>query len=202
VEYQLQKRKILKSFLSAFILQTLALNFLGCSYVVRWPYYYLAPFKGKVIDTDAKEPIEGAVVLAVYYMTTISIAGGGSYPFDAQETLTDENGEFRIPTKRVWFHKISGWPPRDLEIFKPGYGTLWHKRAKAVGENKSRPPPKKYVVYELPKLKTIKGRKYNLPRGYHDIPYMKRKLYMKAINEESVSLGLEPYPIPSEGNNK
>ena len=198
----MQKRKILKFFLSAFILQALVLNFLGCSYIIRWPYYYLAPFKGKVIDTDTKEPIEGAVVLAIYYMTTISVGGGGHYPFDAQETLTDENGEFSIPTRRVWFQKISGWPPRNLEIFKPGYGTLWHKRAKAVGENKSWPPPKKYIVYELPKL-SMEERKKQMIDSYHEIPYSKRKLYTNKVNEEYGNiLRTILLPTPNESSNK
>ncbi len=197
----MQKRKILKFFLSAFILQALVLNFLGCSYVVRWPYYYLAPFKGKVIDTDTKEPIEGAVVLAVYYVTTTSIAGGSDYILDGQETLTDDNGEFRMPTKRVWFHKVSGWPQGKLVIFKPGYGRLSSGRAKAVGVNKTWPPPKKYIVYELPKL-SMEERKRQMIRSYSDIPYTKRKLYFRKMNEERVNRGLTPFPIPNEERQK
>ena len=63
------------------------------------PYRSLAPFEGKVIDADTKQPIEGAVVLGVYYFTAYTIAGSNSYVEDGQETLTDVNGEFKLPRR-------------------------------------------------------------------------------------------------------
>ncbi|MGD8304030.1 MAG: hypothetical protein PVI55_16570 [Desulfobacterales bacterium] len=61
------------------------------------PFAYLAPYKGKVIDAENKEPIKGAVVLVVYYGTAYSVAGSNSYEVDAREVLTDSNGEFMLP---------------------------------------------------------------------------------------------------------
>jgi hypothetical protein len=162
------------------------------------PYRHLDPFFGKVIDADTKEPIAGAAVLAVYYTEVYSIAGANSIIVDAQETLTDENGEFRIPKVKRWFVAARGYPRGSPEIFKPGYGTLWHKRATAVGVNKSWPPPKRYIVYELPRLKTIPERRRNARmRSYHEIPYKKRKLYIKTINEERKNLGLPLLHMPN-----
>jgi hypothetical protein len=94
---------------------------LGMSLFKR-PEYYLASFEGKVIDADTKEPIEGAVVLAIYHKTVHTIAGSNTYVIDGQETLTDVNGEFKISSKTVSSEEISGKPRGSLVIFKPGYG--------------------------------------------------------------------------------
>lgn len=157
------------------------------------PYRSLAPFAGKVIDADTKEPIAGAVVLAVYYFTSYTVAGSNSYVEDGQETLTDENGEFKVPRTRRWFLLRRGYPEGALTIFKPGYGVFPnHKLSTAVGENKSWPPPKKYIVYKIPKLQTMEERKRNVIYAdvYDEITYNKRRLYIKEINEERRSLGL------------
>jgi hypothetical protein len=160
------------------------------------------PYKGKVVDADTKEPIQDAVVLAIYYMTTTSIAGSNSYPYDAQEILTNQNGEFNIPAKRVWFDNLHGWPPGSLVIFKSGYGLFPdHKRSEAVGENKSWPPSRKYVVYEIPKI-SMQERKKQLISFHHDIPYNKRRLYFSKVNEERVNLGYPPFPIPKDQKKK
>ncbi len=163
-------------------------------------HYYLASFEGKVIDTDTKEPIEGAVVLVVYEKSHSTIAGSISYNVDNQETLTDANGEFKIFSKTVQSKKVSGRLRGDINIFKPGYGTLSHKRARAVGENKSWPLPNKFIVYEIPKLKTKSERRSNLPGAlsFSKFPYEKQKMFVDAINEEAKSIGLSPYPVPKE----
>lgn len=170
------------------------------------PYRYLTSFRGKVVDADTGEPLAGAAVLAVYYMTAYSVAGEVGGVVDGQETLTDENGEFKIPTAMRWFFVVyRGYPDGWLEIFKPGYGAFpSHKRSEAVGVNKSWPPPKKYIVYELPKLKTIKERKENAVyrRSYDEIPYNRKKLYIKTINEECRELGIPLLYTPDEEGNK
>ena len=112
--------------------------FQGCEGELSpFPYRSLAPFSGKVIDTETKEPIVGAVVLAVYYTTTYSVAGSNSYVIDGQETLTDKNGEFRLPKKRRWFEQHRGYPEGHIVIFMPGYG-----------RKGTAPPANKYIVYE------------------------------------------------------
>lgn len=163
------------------------------------PYSSLAPFEGKVIDAETKEPIEGAVVLGVYYFTAYTIAGSNSYIEDGQETLTNKEGEFKLPRKRRWFVLHRGYPEGKLVIFKPGYGVFpRHQRSVAVGENKSWPPSGKYIVYELPKLKTLKERKKAHLDPYNEILYKHRKLYFNAFNKERIFLGFEPFPIPNK----
>ena len=162
------------------------------------PYRSLAPFEGKVIDADTKNPVEGAVVLAVYSYEIYGIAGANTIIKDGQETFTDKKGEFRLPRTRRWFVLNRGYPRGELEIFKPGYGTLWHERSKALGDNKSWPTPGKYIIYELPKLETTKERKLNIPRKYvfEEIAYKNQKMYLNAINEERMNLGFKPFSIP------
>ena len=157
------------------------------------PYSSLAPFEGKVIDTETKEPIEGAVVLAVYYFTAHTIAGSNSYVEDGQETLTNKEGKFKLPRKRRWFVLHRGYPEGKLVIFKPGYGVFpRHQRSIAVGENKSWPPPGKYIVYELPRLRGVEERKENVISAdvFDEFSIKKRNLYIEVLNEERKSLGL------------
>lgn len=157
------------------------------------PYRSLAPFYGKVIDADTKAPISDAVVLAVYSTTAYTPAGEVGDIVDGQETLTDENGEFRLPRKRRWFVLRRGYPKGEVEIFKPGYGFFpGHKQSDAIGENKSWPTPNKYIVYKIPKLTTKGQMLSNRPRSYHQIPYENRKLLEDAISRERANLGLSP----------
>jgi len=76
------------------------------------------PYQGKVIDAETKEPIEGVVVLIEWVKLH---AFAGSTFIDAQETLTDKNGEFYIPG--IWV--FNPWKSLTSEalmtIYKSGY---------------------------------------------------------------------------------
>lgn len=163
------------------------------------PYRSLAPFEGQVVDTETKKPIEGAVVLAVYYFTRYTIAGSNSYIKDGQETVTNKKGEFKLPRTRRWFVSRRGYPEGKVVIFKPGYGVFpRHRRSTAVGANKGWPSPGEYAVYGLPKLKTLEERKKAHLNSYDGIPYKYRKQYFEAENKERLFLGYEPFPVPYE----
>jgi len=164
------------------------------------PFRFLPGFSGKVVDADTKEPIADAAVLAVYYKSVSSVAGSNDYAVDGQETLTDKDGEFDISWRMRWLVLARGYAEGNITIFKPGYGVFPdYEGAIAVGVNDTWPPPGRYIVYELPKLKTREERRRNViyVETYHEIPYEKRKLYIKAINEERRSLGLRLEPIPN-----
>jgi hypothetical protein len=87
-------------------------------------FLYSKPeFCGRVIDSETKEPIAGAVVVVLYYKrSTFSLNPGGpsSFVTKAKETLTDKQGEF-------FFHSYSElmWLNEDVGarfiFFKPGY---------------------------------------------------------------------------------
>ncbi len=53
-------------------------------------------FRGKLIDAETLKPIEGAVVVAVWYKTKAFLVGSTTDFKDAKETLTDKNGEWSI----------------------------------------------------------------------------------------------------------
>ncbi len=64
-----------------------------------WTMIHHKPsYKGRVIDAETKEPIAGAVAVAIYYRRPIlHLPGGGSSTeFHVKEALTNENGEFTI----------------------------------------------------------------------------------------------------------
>jgi hypothetical protein len=162
--------------------------FTGCAIISHYGPYY-----GKVVDAETKEPLEGAAVLAVYKTEKPGPGGSVSFYLDAQETVTDKNGEFRIPPLTVTtFRVLHGFDPHpQFTIFKPGYG--------AYGKNKDvKPvfpywslPANQYVTIELPKLKTREERLLNY--GCYppaDVPETKYKNLLRLIEEEAKALGL------------
>ena len=57
------------------------------------------PYEGKIVDVNTREPIKGVVVLAVWNKSLVTAAGSTHTYHDAEETITDEKGEFRIQGK-------------------------------------------------------------------------------------------------------
>lgn len=87
---------------------------------VRWrPVRIDGPYKGRVIDADTRRPIEGVVVLGVWYKEYPIGATGGSEFYDAEETLTDKNGDFEIKGQGLLV--LSFIDEMDVLIFKSGY---------------------------------------------------------------------------------
>ena len=98
-------QKLLKQIVikQAFSIIFMSVVFIGCFYVTEsfaWLIFHKPEYKGKIIDADTNEPIEGVVVVALY--NTRSIIGGPAgllyHTIHAKEVLTDKNGEFVIPT--------------------------------------------------------------------------------------------------------
>ncbi|MCI4627085.1 MAG: carboxypeptidase-like regulatory domain-containing protein [Candidatus Magnetoovum sp. WYHC-5] len=89
--------------------------------------YYEGPIHGQVIDKETKKPIEGAVVVTIWFKKFIDIGGGHSEYYDSQEAVTDKNGEFWMSgTGLVLFTYLDEY--RSIEVFKVGYryyGSVW-----------------------------------------------------------------------------
>lgn len=156
------------------------------------------PFMGKVVDAEIEEPIEGAAILIVFSIETSSV-GGNVYSFaDAVETLTDAQGEFKFPPKRINLFKVmSSWSnDYQLSIFKPGYGAYpGHRYAYSSWKKKQSRliPENEYITYYLPKLETIEERKKNLhnvpaPAG---VPNDKMPTMRRLEDEEYVNVGID-----------
>jgi len=90
-----------------------------------WLIYHKPAFKGKVIDAETKESIEGAVVVAVYSKQAIRIAPESvSIIVDVKETLTDKEGNFYIPSYTTIIDPLSWEDLVTFIIFKPCYGNF------------------------------------------------------------------------------
>jgi heme-degrading monooxygenase HmoA len=77
------------------------------------------PYVGRVIDSETREPVEGVVVLAVWNTETATVAGAISRYYDAEETVTDTNGDFRFEGQGL--RVVSNLEPPIVTIFKAGY---------------------------------------------------------------------------------
>ncbi len=163
----------------------------GCAITNKYGPYY-----GKVIDAETKEPIEGAAVLAVFYTQEYGPAGAITRYADAIETVTDKNGEFKLPAHRVTvFRPLQGWDLYpQFRIFKPAYGCYpLHKDVKPMFEPNGTLPENQNVVIELPKLKTDQERREStMCSPSSDIPTTKCKNLIKLINKERKFLGYNP----------
>ncbi|MBI3637206.1 MAG: hypothetical protein HY216_13515 [Candidatus Rokubacteria bacterium] len=79
------------------------------------------PYSGRVVDAETKQPLAGAVVLAIW-MKHVPVGAHMPESFvDAVEVVTDANGEFTISAKThtVVFGRLQ---EPEFVIFYPGYG--------------------------------------------------------------------------------
>jgi len=154
------------------------------------------PYLGKVINAESKEPIEGAVVLVVFYTEEYGPAGAITHFADAVETVTDKNGEFKFPPHRITlFRPLQGWVKHGyFTIFKPGYGCYpLHKDVKPIFVPNGTLPDSKYITLELPELKTIQERREStMCSPSSDISTEKCQELINLINQERIFLGYKP----------
>ena len=154
------------------------------------------PYYGKVIDVETKEPIEGAAVLVVFYTEEYGPAGAITHYADALETVTDRNGEFHLPSHRITlFRPLQGWKKHGyFTIFKPGYGCYPnHKDVNPMFVPNGSLPEDKQVTIELPRLKSKEERLKNYGCYPSELtPEIKYKKLFQLIQQERLSLGLEP----------
>ncbi len=169
-------------------------------------------FKGKVIDADTKEPIEGAVVVASWHEERATVAGPSSQLKDVKETLTDKNGEWVIKGPggmeggniTAIFTFLTGTYytiPPEFIIFKPGYCS-WPAgfgidackgKMKGYGRNYHKAISE---IIELPRLTKrkdrIKAQRISPSLMDGDKALLKKiKEFIRLKNEERKSLGLE-----------
>ncbi|MBI5644417.1 MAG: hypothetical protein HY954_13210 [Deltaproteobacteria bacterium] len=184
-----------------------------------WLVFHKPAFQGKVIDAETKEPIEGAVAVAIYNKKTIGIAESYTVIIDVKEILTDKNGEFHFPSYTNIIQPLSWEYVTDFIIYKPGYGNFPNGRvypikgmdigfedffSGGIGVAKEvlfREPWKagaestkmKAVlgVVELPKLMTKGERKENIPSITLFEFLVNQINLMRLIHDEEDFLGLE-----------
>lgn len=145
-----------------------------------WHIVYVdGPYHGRVIDKTTGRPIVGAAVVAVWSKEVPFIAHAIITYYDAQETLTDQQGNFTIPG--VWgVFLIPLTKMRDplFTIFKPGYEAY---RARKLGPSGG----KGRTDVRLQLLTVRKERLENLRAG-HLGPYVPKERYPNLIRLKSV----------------
>lgn len=182
------------------------------------------PWKGKVIDIETKEPLGGAVVLAVWERVYRTPTGASSYFYEAKEVLTDKEGRFEIPsyTPINLLPIISYMRGPMFTIFKPGYGSFpWYRvyppmelsldalmeffsRETGVeGEigwnyEKGKKIKVTFGIVELPPLKTREERRKVFP-GLLMYDEANTNNYIRLLNIEAVEIGIDPYPTKEGG---
>ena len=163
-------------------------------------------FKGRVIDADTKEPIEGAVVVIYWEKAWGGLSGHESTKLkDVKETLTDQNGVWSIVGPKGSLHSphpfitlflpISYTREPEFIIFKPGYCS-W-PNGFHIGSCKERLKPELTDdligggTAELPKLTNREEGLSSLPAPVGGEGALeKQREFIKLINEESKNLGL------------
>src|SRR5438094_10568990 len=81
------------------------------------------PWQAQVVSAEAKQPLEGVVVLAWWTRHVRSFGGPSEEYRDSQEVLTDKDGCFTIESR--WFfspNPLVSFGGAFVAMFKPGYG--------------------------------------------------------------------------------
>jgi len=154
-------------------------------------------YRGRVLDAETGRPLAGAVVVAVWRRDRVMPLGGRSEHYAAREALTDENGDFVLEAKDVERSAPRRtWRP-FFTIFFPGYG-----RFRPIAGSAPTPP---YTMFEgagrtveLPRLRTREERREYVttmgPYSLSEEPFKEIPEFMRLVNQESVAVGLQPYP--------
>jgi len=144
------------------------------------------PYKGRIIDADTKEPIEGAVVLVAWYKRFL---GGGSEYYACNEGLTNKNGEFKIPGQglMIMLNLVDIMPT----VFKVGYSQLpicyWGHLSTCARDMVSF-DDNYNVTIKLKKL-TMDQRRKRSVLGPTDVPNKDEKLFEREADKETIELG-------------
>lgn len=158
---------------------------------------YDGAYRGKVIDAETGEPIEGVVVLGVWSKGYPTPGGTVHEFYDARETVTDANGEFSIPGMRLRI--MSNLEPMDVLIFKAGYEYLglmpWISLKEDILLNKKIKWEENKAIIPLRKLSMEERKRLGTP-SFSSEAYREKKipLLIKEINKEEIEFGRQPYP--------
>lgn len=162
------------------------------------------PWKAQVVNAETGKPLEGVVILAVWYRYVWLIGQHGHLGYGAsQEVVTNKEGRFTIASRSSWtLNPFVHLRAPDFRIFKPGYGQWRFHGSKEwpMGDVIEREVyvkeawdqfEGKGVVMELPPLKTREERlKFYRSIGYSaEIPRERIKRFLQALEAERTYLG-------------
>ncbi len=168
----------------------------GCLYAVR----YDGTYRGRVVDQETREPIEGVVVLGTWSVYHFSPAGGYGTYYDAREAVTNKNGEFVIPGEGLRI--LSSLEPMSFTIFKAGYRYReyqWDTLKTDIPKKEEEQTKWEgdVPVFPIKKL-TMEERRKQGPPSRPSIPIERMHLLTREVNKERIELGLTPFEIGGE----
>jgi hypothetical protein len=152
------------------------------------------PYEGRILEADTGKPIEGAVVLAVWYKERPTVAGAMSTYYDARETVTDKNGNFSVPG--MGLEILSSVAVPSILVFKAGYEYmgLWAWQA-FKNAAKVRWEGEKAVIPIRKLTMEERMKKSGPPSPPDEAPLGKVRLMLREINRERVEQGFKPIKI-------
>lgn len=106
-----------------------------------------ARFQGTVVDGDTGEPLEGAVVVVIWYRSAVIALDSSTVIHKAAEWVTGSRGDFSADDSAPLL--LFGFKQREVMIFKPGY----HKLAKVTHDHRT--PLFAESVIRLGKIRTL-----------------------------------------------
>ena len=157
----------------------------------RYLQRYHGPYRGRVIDAGTKQPLAGAVVVAIWDRRKVQLFNATTVFYEAREVLTDANGEFILHAEDIEGSAPSQTLRPRFVIFLPGYGPYPAFQSPLQGVTGQNFEGAGATV-ELPRLKSREERVRvvgSLPPSVPDerIPHL-----IRLMNLERVSLGLQP----------
>jgi len=180
--------KIQDSLLTGFLILVLTT---GC---VGHLFYASGPYRGQVIDTETRQPLVGAVVLAIWYREVPVAPHGPAVDYhDSLEVLSDTKGEFTVPEK-THFTLLGKIREPDFVVYYPGYTFYPSLGALPQGAAVSTAYAQRVFEFELSKLKTREERiKVGHPSVWiSKVPGDKIPNLVRLVNQERQELGLQP----------
>lgn len=156
-------------------------------------------YRGRVIDAETGKPIEGVVVLGVWYKESMTVGGTVGTYYDAKETVTDAMGDFEIQGQGWILANIIAGSLSEMHVmvFKAGYkhvgpgmwsslkvdGGLMAKKVDWEGDR---------AIIPIKKL-TMEERIKHGPPSRPTVPIEQMKILTKEINKERLEIGLSPF---------
>jgi hypothetical protein len=172
------------------LIASIVISAMGCAgHLV----YVSQPYRGKVIDAETRQPLAGAVVLAIWYREAPVAPHGPAVDYhDAIEVLTDVRGEFTVPG-RTHVTPIGKIREPEFVIYLPGYGYYPAFQSRPIGREMT-DSSRRYIVVALPRWKTRAERRHllDLPVWTSRVPLEKMPNLVRLANQEGQEIGIVP----------